>query len=184
MSFESLNNVLEAIAKQPKWEKVRQYHQLVECWQKVVNDKIAQNTRPLYLKRQILWVASVNSVWSQNLTLQRYSLMKKLNQLLDEPIIDIRFSPAKWYQKNQSNFYDTSNLSKHPSYINIDTDVFSDLNHSKPTNPQEAFLQWKEVIKRRADYLVTCAYCGSPTPEGEIKRWEMCAFCFAKKNSS
>ena len=183
MTFKSLNNVLDAIAKQPSWEKQRQYHQLVKHWRKVVNSKVAKYTRPLYLQRQILWVATPNSVWSQNLSLQRYSLLKKLNQFLEKPIIDIRFSSARWYQKQQEDVNEISNLSLHPSSLNIDLD-FSDHNDTPiPTTPEEAFQKWMETLKRRFPYLVTCPVCHSPTPEGELKRWQMCACCFAKQFS-
>jgi predicted nucleic acid-binding Zn ribbon protein len=180
MTLKSLNYVLEAVAKQPKWEKQREYHQLVQCWRKIVNDKVAQNTKPLYLQRQIFWVATPNSVWAQNLALQRYSLLKKLNQLVTKPVIDIRFSPARWYQKIPLDFYDTSSLSQHPS--SIDFDLSSDPDISKPTSAQQAFLQWMETIKRRTPYLEECPICKSPTPEGELKRWQMCAFCITKGN--
>lgn len=183
MTFQAINSILEAIAKQPKWEKQRQYHQLVQCWQKVVNDRVAQNTRPLYLQREILWVATSSSVWAQNLALQRLTLLKKLNQFLDQPIIDIRFSSARWYQKNQSNSYDTSILSQHPSSLNIEADLFTFTDISIPNTPQEAFLKWKQVIERRSPYLSICPYCQSPTPEGELKRWQMCSCCITKKFS-
>lgn len=182
MSFKSINHILEAIAKQPKWEKQRQYHQVVQCWRKVVANKVAQHTRPLYIQRQILWVATPNSVWSQNLALQRYSLLKKLNQFLAQPLLDIRFSSARWYQKQQSHLYDTSSLSLHPSSLNGDFD-FSSADLSKPATPQQALLKWMETIKRRSPYLLTCPLCQCPTPEGELKRWQMCAYCFTKNAS-
>lgn len=180
MTFKSIHNVLEAIAKQPKWEKQRQYHQLVQFWRQVVSEKVAQHTKPLYLQREVLWVATPNSVWAQNLALQRYPLLKKLNPLLDKPILDIRFSSARWYQKHPSDFYDISSLSSHPSSVNFDEDLFSVVDISKPKTVQEAFLKWQETIKKRAVYLVACPVCETPTPEGELKRWQMCAYCVAK----
>ena len=182
MTFKSIDNVLDAIAKQPSWEKQRQYHQVVEHWRKVVNNKVAKHTKPLYLQRQILWVATPNSVWSQNLSLQRYSLIKKLNQFLEKPIMDIRFSSARWYQKHQSGVNDISNLSLHPSSLNVDLE-FSSPETSLPTTPQEAFQKWMETLKRRSHYLSTCPACNCPTPEGELKRWQVCACCAAKQFS-
>lgn len=178
MTFESISNLLQAIAKQPKWEKQRQYHQLVTCWRKIVNDKIAQNTRPLYVQREILWVATPNSVWAQNMTLQRYSLLKKINPLLDKPIVDIKFNSARWYKQDLSNVNDTSNLPSHPSSLNLDYSFSSDA--SSPVTSQEAFQRWRETIKKRSLFLVTCPKCSTPTPEGELKRWQMCCYCAAK----
>ena len=184
MSFQSLNRIFKAITKQPNWEKQRQYHHLVQCWHKVVNDKVAQHTRPLYLQRQVLWVATSSSVWAQNLALQRYLLLKKLNQLLDQPIIDIRFSPARWYQKHLSNSERTSILSQHPSALNWESNQLSSTSSEKPTTPQEAFQLWAEVLKKRSLHLPPCPICQCSTPEGELKRWQMCAYCAAKKFSS
>jgi predicted nucleic acid-binding Zn ribbon protein len=183
MTFQSLNHILTTIAKQPNWEKQRQYHHLIQCWQKVVNDKVAQHTRPLYLQRQILWIATSSSVWAQNLALQRYPLLKKLNQLLDEPILDLRFSPARWAQKHQSDSEGMPSLSQHPSALNLDSELLSPPAREPATTPQEAFQRWAEVIKKRSLHLPPCPCCQCPTPEGELKRWQMCACCAAKKFS-
>ena len=153
MTFQSLNHILATIAKQPNWEKQRQYHHLVQCWQEVVNDKVAQHTRLLYLQRQVLWVATSSSVWAQNLALQRYSLLKKLTQLLDEPIIDIRFSPARWYQKHLPDSEHKSILSQHPSALNLESELLSPTNSDRAATPQEAFQRWAEVIKKRSLHL-------------------------------
>lgn len=182
MTFESIDNLIKAIAKLPTWEKQRQYNQVVECWRKVVNDKIAQNTRPLYIKNQILWIATPNSVWAQNLTLQRYSLIKKLNPFLEQPLNDIRFSPARWYQKHLSDLQSTSTVSDHPSTLPLDLNLDLDFLSPFPDKmtPQEAFLRWANVVKKRAAYLKKCPQCESPTPEGELQRWGICAYCAAK----
>lgn len=179
MTFNSIDSILDAIAKQPKWEKQRQYHQLVQYWRQVVSKQVAQHTKPLYLQRQILWIATPNSVWSQNLTLQRYSLLQKLNQLTVKPIIDLRFSAAKWYQQSQSNLDHNSNLASHPSSLNLDGNFFSP-KASSPNTPEEAFQKWMETLKLRSTYLNTCPLCQCPTPQGELQRWQMCSYCVAK----
>jgi predicted nucleic acid-binding Zn ribbon protein len=101
---------------------------------------------------------------------------------LAQPLIDIRFSSARWYQKHQGDLYDTSNLSVHPSSLNLDFDFSAAGDLSKPTTPLQAFLKWRETIKRRSSYMSTCPLCQGPTPEGELKRWQMCAYCVTKKS--
>ncbi len=184
MSFESLKLVLNSIANQPQWEKQKEYHHLVECWQKVVSEKIAKHTKLLYLQRKILWIATPNAVWAQNLTLQRYSLLQKLNQKMTQPLTDIRFSSARWYQNSQDNKQYIDTLELHPSFVklNVDFPIATDTISSKVTLNQ-AFEKWQETIKRRSPLLVKCPLCESPTPEGELERWEMCAYCFQKKCS-
>ena len=61
--------------------------------------KISQNTRPLYFSREVFGIATSSAVWAQELTLQRYSLLKRVNQQLNFNVKDIRFTPARWTDK-------------------------------------------------------------------------------------
>lgn len=122
MFFSSLEQTLAEITNQPGWEKYQQYRQLLKCWQKIVSKEIGQQTRPLYVNRQVLMVATSSSVWAQELTLQRYSLLKQLNTQLAFSLKDIRFSPSQWQQTGDRNLSAQSNQdphSLHPSRINI-----------------------------------------------------------------
>ena len=101
MSFDSLDGVLAAL-KQQSIPELQQYHRLLESWQAIVEPSVALQTRPLYVSRQILWVATSSSVWAQTLSLQRYALLKKLNAELSEPLVDIRFSTAQWHKRDRS----------------------------------------------------------------------------------
>ncbi|NJL81148.1 MAG: hypothetical protein HC917_24425 [Richelia sp. SM2_1_7] len=47
--------------------------------------------------RQLLALA-----WAQNLTFERQRLLKKLNKILPTPLVDIRFSTARW-QRTKKN---------------------------------------------------------------------------------
>ena len=79
MSFDSLSRILITIENQPGWEAQRQFRQVLRVWHEVVEEKYLPHSRPLYISRQVLWVATSSSVWAQNLTLKRYGLLKKLN---------------------------------------------------------------------------------------------------------
>ena len=185
MFFSSLEQTLAQITNQPGWEKYQQYRQLLECWQKIVSKKIAQQTRPLYINRQVLWVATSSSVWAQELTLQRYTLLKQLNSQLAFSLKDIRFSPSQWQQTGDRNLLAQNSQDRHslhPSYISINTAQIDADNLPLVNNDPQAVVQrWLNVLQKRGANLSLCPQCHSPTPEGELKRWFLCCHCAAKK---
>ncbi len=79
MSFASIDRILAKIEQQSGWEEFRQYRYLLESWAQIVGETTAIHTRPLYIQRQILWVATSSSARAQELSFQRYSLLKKIN---------------------------------------------------------------------------------------------------------
>jgi predicted nucleic acid-binding Zn ribbon protein len=188
MSFDSVDRIFAALEKQPGWEVQQQYRRLVQCWEAVVDPKVQQQTRPLYLVRNVLWVATSSSVWAQNLSFQRYSLLKRLNALLSEPLVDIRFSTAQWHNsKPFSASSDSPSLSQeqHPSAIatNLEQSLADELPQGKKT-PEAAFQHWAAGIEARSQNLPLCPRCECPTPPGELERWTICAYCVAKQWSS
>jgi predicted nucleic acid-binding Zn ribbon protein len=122
MSFQSLDDIFRVITEKPEWELYRQYCHLVNGWHQVVADNVSRQTRVLYISRRVLWVATSSAVWAQNLMMQRYELLKKLNPLLPEPLIDIRFSSAHWQALHQPRL---SNV------IRGRVDIFKQLVHQK-----------------------------------------------------
>lgn len=181
MSFNSLDQVLASVEQQPGWETYRQYRHLLECWQLIVKPNVALETRPLYIVRQVLWVATSSSVWAQTLSLQRYSLLKKLNAHLPEPLVDIRFSTAQWYNQNKvSGSVSSITQAQHPSLITPDETSSCLPQLSVQNTPQSAFQRWAEAIRLRAQNLPLCPQCQSPTPPGELERWHLCAYCAPK----
>ncbi len=112
MSFNSIQQILAAIEKQPSWRRQQQYCHLLQCWEKVVSTKIAQVSHPLYIASKVLFVATSSAVWAQTLSFERYQLLKKLNTLLPENLSDIRFSPTLQAIKNHSQSRLENHLSK------------------------------------------------------------------------
>ncbi|NJL51517.1 MAG: DUF721 domain-containing protein, partial [Hydrococcus sp. SU_1_0] len=104
LHFDSVEQILTKLENQPGWEKFRIHRQLLKCWSRVVNQQTAQHTRPLYLNRQILYVATSSAARAQELAFQRYTLLKRLNQQqqlileIKDDIKDIRFSSSQWHQ--------------------------------------------------------------------------------------
>ena len=184
MFFASLEEILAQIEQQPGWEKYQEYCQVLECWQKIVNKQIAEHTRPLYITRQIFWVATVSSVWAQELSLQRYSLLGKLNNQLPFLLKDIRFSPIQGQQVyNDSTSAQTLNNQhrSHPSQIKVNKSEISLNNLSSPDDPREIVKHWLTALQKRSPNLFICPQCQSLTPEGELKRWNLCCHCVAQK---
>ena len=64
----------------------------LKIWCKVVGNKISKNTEPMSVKNGILEVKTTNSVWKQELQIQKTEIIKKLNKRLKKNIIkEIRF---------------------------------------------------------------------------------------------
>ena len=94
MPWKNLDTVLKQIQQDPRWKKYQQYWQLLDDWYQIVPSSARENTRPLYISRQTLWVATSSAAWAQTLSLQRQQFLKAFNKKGPEPIKDIRFSTA------------------------------------------------------------------------------------------
>ena len=195
MRFISIDQILAKIQQQPGWEQYQQYCQILECWQKNVPTNTEKHTRPLYIKRQVLWVAVSSSARAQELSFQRYHLLKKLNTQLPFSLKDIRFSTSEWKQvvepKLNSDRIPIVNKNQ-KSAINLNykknNTVFSSKNNNSPNaisnDPQESVRRWLELLQTRSDSDKCCSQCGSLTPDIELKRWNCCHHCMAKKWST
>ncbi|HAC65591.1 MAG TPA: DUF721 domain-containing protein [Cyanothece sp. UBA12306] len=180
MTFKSLNNLLKVIENQPQWSEYRRYCRVCQCWDKIIEPKFARHTRPLYIHRNILAVATSSAVWAQNLALKRYSLLKKLNsQLSCDQLSDLHFSSAQWYSSPPLTTT-TTPQSSHPSDLNFTNPVCDDPQISPPKTPEEAFQRWLKVVEKNSQFLELCPQCHCPTPPGELERWSICINCAAQ----
>ena len=182
MHFNSVEQILTQLEQQPGWEKFREYRQLLQCWNNTVNQTTAEHTRPLYIARQVLWVTASNASRAQELSFQRYTLLKRLNKQLPFTLKDIRFSSSQWHQTQQQ---------KEPVIFNASTQQKSkadspkkslgDRQISPSTTPKDAARRWLETLKRSSSSLPFCPSCHSYTPKEEIDRWNLCHHCVAAK---
>ncbi len=181
MSFQSIPEILERLQIEALYQQ-QPIQRLLDCWQEVVGKVIATQTRPISIERDVLWVATSGAAWAQNLTFERQRLLKKLNKILPTPLVDIRFSTARWQptKKKSSTQLKISSLD-HPSYLGKVNNLNQNLNlHYRPKNPDIAFANWSETIKTRYSSLPLCPNCQSPTPKGELERWGVCSICAAR----
>ncbi len=178
MSFNSLDKLLQVILSQPQWEKQRRYYELKKCWYEIANHKVTQHTRPVSVKNDTLYVATSNAVWAQELSLQRRGLIVKINRRTEKPIKDLHFASMSWYNNHlvTINMEDDTRQEKHPSLI-ADSGVNSS-SLEKSETPTEALEKWFEQIKNRTSTWHSCPNCHTSCPEGELKRWGVCAICF------
>ncbi|MEA5512074.1 DciA family protein [Crocosphaera sp. UHCC 0190] len=168
MTLNSLNQLLTNLIAQPHLAAYQRYQTVCQAWDKVVNERVAAQTRPRYINRNILWVATASAVWAQQLSLTRYSLLKQLNTHLSaEPLEDIRFSSAQWYQPQALT----------PNAISR---VSASLSPEVTTTPQAAFEQWVKVLQDRDQTLLLCPQCHCPTPLAELNRWNKCSLCMVQ----
>jgi predicted nucleic acid-binding Zn ribbon protein len=176
MSLHSLDKILAAITQKAGWEEYRHYDQVLQLWPKIINPRLIEQTRPFSLNRGVLSVATSSAALAQELSLQRYSLLKRLNGQLEIEITDLRFSSARWQQDFDLIPPDAiapNSLREHPSYVAPE----------KPReNPEQSagLRSWSEKIQQRYQSWPICPLCQSPTPSGELDRWQCCAFCFAQ----
>lgn len=191
MSFNSVDRILEKLEQQPGWEQYRQYRHLLQGWYAVVDSKIAENARPLYIAKQVLWIATSSSTWAQELSLRRYQLLKKLNTQLPFQLVDLRCSSAGWHKQT---FASANPLSteqqQHPSKVEFDLTTspsinknLQKLNSARKSSQQltTSFQRWAQTMQARSHNLPLCPQCHSPTPNGELQRWDLCHYCAAQK---
>ncbi|WP_036480564.1 DUF721 domain-containing protein [Myxosarcina sp. GI1] len=192
--FDSIKKILPSLEQQPSWEQYRQYRQVLKLWQKTVTSATANQARPTYLKKGILWVATSSSVWAQELSFQRYSLLKKLNSQLAFELKDIRFSCSLWHnathQQHEQHDFSESLLSQrrskpfepvgdYPRHTAKGNSQKVSSSHFQ--EPQAAVRNWLKSIEARSQSLPLCPQCSVPTPEAELQRWQQCYLCYSKQ---
>ncbi|MGF1587901.1 MAG: DUF721 domain-containing protein [Pleurocapsa sp.] len=188
---------MSQLEQQPGWEKFREHRQLLQCWQNSVNQQTLKHTRPLYITRQVLWVATSGAARAQELSFQRYSLLKRLNKQLTFNLKDIRFSSSGWHQT-------TSQPEIKPSLFSITNQQKSEIalrpiveeqeaensqneivplsaSASASARAKNAAERWLKTLEHKSSSWLFCPGCNSLTPKGEIERWNLCYHCIAQK---
>ena len=193
MHFNSIDKILTQLENQPGWSKFREHRQLLNCWERVVSKQMAVQTRPLYITRQILYVATSSAARAQELSFQRYTLLKRLNKQLSFELKDIRFSSSSWHQKTyevepQPVLFTMSDRHKSkvaPPPAVAPKQPISLTNQQNPLSPQdkakEAVQRWLKAVEQRASVTLPCPKCNSPTARFELARWNLCHHCVAQE---
>jgi hypothetical protein len=88
-----ISRLLSAVFLNKKWHSKLELHRIFEFWNSTVGREIAAVAQPSLIRSgNVLWVKVTDSVWMQQLHLQKMLLLEKINQQLHgEKISDIRF---------------------------------------------------------------------------------------------
>lgn len=185
MHFDSLENILNQLEQQPGWEKFRDYRQLLKCWDNTVNQNTAKYTRPLYINRQVLWVATSSAARAQELSFQRYTLLKRLNKQLPFTLKDIRFSASGWhvstYETHHSEIMFRANQQKSEQKSQSISGKRAIDRPSASTRAKIAAQRWLDKLNQNSSSWLSCPGCNAPTSTKEIKRWNLCYLCVSQK---
>ncbi len=174
MTFDSIDKLLKIILSQPQWQEQKRFHELKKYWYEIVNHKVAQHTRPVSIKKEVLYIATSNAVWAQELSLQRRNLVKKINNRVEIPLENLHFASMKWY----SNYIESCDLEDNKNEIHPSLTNPLPKRPDQVNTPQEALKSWFEQIKTRSTDWQACPRCQRLCPQGELKRWDICAICF------
>lgn len=187
MNFQSLDRLLTDLAGLPIAQKIKDHQQLLNAWVIAVGPAIAQQTQPIAIQRDILQVATASAVLANDLTFKRRQILAKLNPQLTTAVRDIRFSSRNWDPSQTTNGRSPVSeqqilWQQHPSRVDNPRDPIGDLKTPAvdPVDPQQAFQAWATKIQQRSQNWPLCPECQCPTPQGELKRWQICGICAAK----
>ena len=87
-----IRRLLSGVIADKKWRSKLELHRVFELWQSIVGPEIAAVAQPSLIHGQVLWVKVAESIWMQQLHLQKVLLLENINkQLYGEKISDIRF---------------------------------------------------------------------------------------------
>jgi predicted nucleic acid-binding Zn ribbon protein len=87
-----ISRLLSSVFENKKWRRKLELHRVFEFWDKTVGKEIAAVARPSLIRSTVLWVKVKDSIWMQQLHLQKILLLEKINSQLDtEQLTDIHF---------------------------------------------------------------------------------------------
>lgn len=88
-----IDSLFAELFRKKQWDKRLGLHAIFLDWPQVVGPEIAERTKPLVIRGTVLWIAVSDSVWMQQLHLQKQALLEQINANVrgSEKISDIRF---------------------------------------------------------------------------------------------
>jgi hypothetical protein len=78
----ALNKLLAAFFDNKKWRSRLELHAVFKFWDGTVGEEIAAIAQPSLIRGSVLWVKVADSVWMQQLHMQKMLLLEKINQQL------------------------------------------------------------------------------------------------------
>lgn len=65
-------------------QKTEKEQEITEAWARAAGQRIAEHTRPVYVKEARLFVQTDSSGWTHTAIMQRHIILEKLNRILGE----------------------------------------------------------------------------------------------------
>ncbi|OGR08436.1 MAG: hypothetical protein A2511_13215 [Deltaproteobacteria bacterium RIFOXYD12_FULL_50_9] len=94
-NISSIAGVLAVLFKEKDWLRRLGLHAVFLFWDELVGKSVAAHARPNLIRGRVLWVGVSDSVWMQQLHLQKMIFLEKINErLAGETLEDIRFEMA------------------------------------------------------------------------------------------
>lgn len=92
MSFSRASDLIKSTLKEFKVDEIFKVHPIWEKWEELVGATIASKTHPDYVQGKTLIVSVANSVWMQELEMQRKEFIRKIAEMkLPFEIAEIKF---------------------------------------------------------------------------------------------
>ena len=90
--MEHIGGTLKKLLKKEGLENEINQQKAIDLWGDVVGKKIKENTEPVEVRFGVMTVKTKNSVWKQELQIQKVNIIKSLNKkLIKTTIKDLRF---------------------------------------------------------------------------------------------
>tara|TARA_B100000427_G_C15498388_1_gene590894 strand:+ start:1589 stop:1864 length:276 start_codon:yes stop_codon:yes gene_type:complete len=90
--LQHIGGALKNLIKTHGLERQLNQQKAMDVWGEVVGKKIMKNTEPLSVEFGVLTVKTSNSVWRQELQLQKDNIVQSINKKLTKKTIkDVRF---------------------------------------------------------------------------------------------
>lgn len=87
-----IKGLLAELFNRKDWQKRIDMHQIFQSWDRAVGKEIAKHAQPAVIRGNVLWVDVTDSVWMQQLHMQKMLLLERINRKLTEKgFTDIRF---------------------------------------------------------------------------------------------
>lgn len=88
-----IGSLLKSMVADRNWSAALNRHRLFEFWVEAVGREVAAHARPKVIRKQVLHVEVTDSVWMQQLHLQKGCLLDALNKRIgSDGLTDIRFT--------------------------------------------------------------------------------------------
>jgi predicted nucleic acid-binding Zn ribbon protein len=87
-----LGTLLQELFQRKKWQQHLEQHKIFLIWEDIVGAGIAAHAHPDCIRGKVLWLKVTDSVWMQQLHLEKRVLLATINeQLGEQELQDIRF---------------------------------------------------------------------------------------------